>query len=164
MRYKLLCTCVLLAFAVMAVSAQTKQSLSGKCGKAENAQSVPAGDKDGHMFIVEQGKCTSTAGEVGGAKSKDGAFSEHGEATPTHIKVWGVFTETYDSGDKIFYNYQNTAMTKDGSVVSGEGKYQISGGTGKMKGIKGMGTCALKGNESGLDYTCTGEYTLAAAK
>jgi hypothetical protein len=33
-----------------------------------------------------------------------------------------------------------------------------------MKGIKGMGSCNLKGNESGLDYSCTGEYRLAAAK
>jgi hypothetical protein len=33
-----------------------------------------------------------------------------------------------------------------------------------MKGIKGMGTCKLTGNAvGGLDFTCTGEYTLSAA-
>jgi hypothetical protein len=33
-----------------------------------------------------------------------------------------------------------------------------------MKGIKGSGTCKLTGTpDGGLEYTCTGEYTLAAA-
>jgi hypothetical protein len=51
------------------------------------------------MFIVEQGKRTTTSGEASGAKSKEGAFSEHGETIPTHMKVSGVYTETYDNDD-----------------------------------------------------------------
>jgi len=165
MRYKLLCTCVLFAVAVVAASAQTKHTFSGKCAKADMAQSVPAGDKDGHMFMIQQGKCTTDKGELGGAKSKDGVFSEHDEAMGTHTKAWGVYVETYDSGDKIFYTYQGTGTSKDGALVTGANKWQLSGGTGKMKGIKGMGSCKLTGNASGgEDYECTGEYTLAAAK
>ncbi len=164
MKCKLVCACVLFACAVVAAPAQTKHSFSGKCGKPDVMQSVPAGDKDGHAFLLQQGKCESSAGEVGGAKSKEGAFSEHGEAMGAHTKGSGVFVETLDSGDKIFYNYQNTGTTKDGAFVSGGGKYQIAGGTGKMKGIKGMGTCKLTGNAGGgLDYACTGEYAMPAA-
>jgi hypothetical protein len=163
MKYKLVCACALFAFAGAAAPAQVKSSISGKCGKPDVMQSIPAGDKDGHMFLLQQGKCVSM-GEVGGAKSKEGTFSEHNEATGTHMKGWGVFVETYDSGDKIFYAYQTSATTKDGTFVSGGNKYQISGGTGKMKGIKGSGTCTLTGNAGGgLDYACTGEYTLPAA-
>lgn len=163
MKYKLVCACALFAFAGAAAPAQVKSSISGKCGKPDVVQSIPAGDKDGHMFLLQQGKCVSM-GEVGGAKSKEGTFSEHNEATGTHMKGWGVFVETYDSGDKIFYAYQTSATTKDGTFVSGGNKYQISGGTGKMKGIKGSGTCTLTGNAGGgLDYACTGEYTLPAA-
>jgi len=165
MRSKLLCTCVLLAVAAVPASAQTKNTFSGKCGKADMVQSVPAGDKDGHVFMIQQGKCTTEKGEVGGAKSKDGVFSEHDEAMGTHSKAWGLYVETYDSGDKIFYSYQGTATTKDGALVTGANKWELTGGTGKMKGIKGMGSCKLTGTEGGgLDYTCTGEYTLAAAK
>ena len=165
MRNKLLCTCVLVAVATLAASAQTKSTFSGKCGKADTMQSVPAGDKDGHVFMIQQGKCTTEKGEVDGAKSKDGVFSEHDEAMGTHTKAWGLYVETYDSGDKIFYSYQGTGTTKDGVLVTGANKWQLTGGTGKMKGIKGMGTCQLKGNADGsLDYTCTGEHTLAAAK
>ena len=164
MKCKFVCILALSAFAVAVTPAQTKHSFSGKCSKPDVMQSVPAGDKDGHMFMIQQGKCESATGEVGGAKSKEGAFSEHGEATGTHTKGSGVYVETFDSGDKIFYNYQNMGTTKDGALVSGAGKYQIAGGTGKMKGIKGMGTCKLTGNAGGgLDYACNGEYTLSAA-
>lgn len=163
MKYKLVCACVLLAFAAAATPAQMKHSFSGKCSKPDVTQSIPAGDKDGHVFLVEQGKCEAT-GEVGGAKSKEGMFSEHGEAAGTHTTVAGVYVETFDNGDKIFYAYQTSATTKDGALVSGTGKYQISGGTGKMKGIKGAGSCKLTGNAGGgLDYACTGEYTMTAA-
>ncbi len=46
-----------------------------------------------------------------------------------------MFVETFDSGDKIFYTYQ---------------------ATGKMKGIKGSGTCKTTGTaDGGLEYTRT---------
>ena len=161
MRYKLLCTFAVIAFAVFA-SGQTKHSFSGQCSKPENVQTLPAGDKDGHVVLIEQGKCTTAKGEIGGAKSKDGAYVEHGDATPTRVRVTGVYTENYDSGDKVFYDYQGNTIVKDGAPVSGTNRWQITGGTGKMKGIKGMGSCTFKGMpDGGLDYTCSGEHTLA---
>jgi hypothetical protein len=75
-----------------------------------------------------------------------------------------VFVETFDSGDKIFYTYQATGTMKDSAFQVGENKYRITGGTGKMKGIKGSGTCKTTGSaDGGLEYTCTGEYTIAGA-
>jgi hypothetical protein len=133
--------------------------MSGKCAKPD-VQSVPAGDHDGHMFMVGTGKC-ETKGEVRGAASKEGAFSEHSDATGTHSKAWGVYVETFDGGDKIFYTYQTTATMKDGMMTMGTNKYQMTGGTGKMKGIKGTGACKLTGTgDGGLSYECTGEYTV----
>ena len=159
---KILCGCALFAFAVATTSAQTKYSISGSCAKPDVQQSVPAGDQPGHVFMVQQGKCTSK-GELGGAMSKEGAFSEHDDVAGSHIKAWGVYTETYDSGDKVFYNYQITATTKDGVMQSGKGTYQATGGSGKMKGIKAKGTCTYSpGADGGSNYSCTGEYTLAA--
>ena len=163
MKYKFLCVCALFAMAAAAAPAQTKHSFSGKCAKPDVVQTIPAGDKDGHSFMLQQGKCDST-GEVAGAKSKQGTFSEHDEANGTQLKGWGTYVETFDSGDKIFYAYQTTGTTKDGAFSGGSNKYQITGGTGKMKGIKGSGACKLTGSAGGgLDYACTGEYTIAAA-
>jgi len=165
MGYRFLSVCALLTIAAVATPGQTKHEFSGTCSKPTVAQTIPAGDRDGHAFMLQQGQCETTAGEVGGAKSKQGAFAEHDEAAGTRLKGWGLYAETYDSGDKVFYSYQTTATTKDGAFVSGGNKYQITGGTGKMKGIKGAGTCKLTGNAGGgLDYSCTGEYTIAAAQ
>jgi hypothetical protein len=165
MRDKIVCTCALLLVAGTVGSAQTKHTFSGKCAKADNVQSIPAGDKDGHVFMVQQGKCTTDKGELGSAKSKDGIFSEHDEVLGNHLKAWGVYVETYDNGDKIFYSYQGASTTKDGALVSGSNTWRTTGGTGKMQGIKGAGGCKLTpGEGGGLNYACTGEYTLAAAK
>jgi uncharacterized protein affecting Mg2+/Co2+ transport len=161
MKYKILCGCMVFAFAVSMTSAQTKFTSSGKCGKADVEQSISVPDKEGHVFKLAQGKCV-TKGEIGGATSKEGAYSEHQEVAGNLTKVWGVYVETFDSGDKVFYTYQGSVTTKNGAVQSGQNKWQITGGTGKMKGIKGSGTCKHTPEEGGyLDYACTGEYTLA---
>lgn len=163
MKFRTLCVCAIVALAVVMASAQTKTSMTGKCGKADVQQSIPAGDEAGHAFTLAQGKC-SAVGKVGGAAGKDGGYSEHGDVTATHMKNWGVYVETFDSGDTIIYNYQGTGTMKDGVFQAGTNKYQIAGGTGKMKGIKGSGGCKLTGTaDGGLDYTCTGDYTLAMA-
>jgi hypothetical protein len=166
MKFKVLCGCAVFLFAVATGSAQTKITLSGKCDKPTILQSVPVGDMDGHAFVLDQGKC-ATMGEVGGAKSKEGMYSERGEMRGTHAKVWGFFLESYDSGDKIFYTYQSTGtMTTGGGVSKSTNSWQMVGGTGKMKGIKGSGTCESTGNangDGGDEFTCTGTYTLATA-
>jgi hypothetical protein len=158
-----LCGCALFAVAVAATSAQTKYSISGACAKPDVQQSLPAGDAPDHAFMIQQGKCVPN-GDMGGVKSKEGAFTEHDEAMGSTIKAWGVYAETFDSGDKIFYSYQITATTKDGVMQSGKGSYQALSGTGKMKGIKAKGTCTYSpGTTGGSNYACNGVYTLAGA-
>jgi len=160
---KILCGCALFAFAIATTSAQTKNTISGSCGKADVEQSVPAGDQPDHVFMVAQGKCT-TKGKIGGETSKEGAFSEHRDVTASRMKAWGIYQETYDSGDKIIYAYELSVGMKDGAMQSGKGTYQATGGTGKMKGIKAKGTCTYTpGADNGTDYSCTGVYTLAGS-
>jgi len=163
MNYRAMCVCVIVALAVAMASAQTKATMSGKCGKPDVQQSIPAGDQQGHVFVLAQGTCTVT-GDVGGAAAKEGDYSEHGDMTATHMKNWGVYTVTFDSGDKVYYNYQSTGIMKNGALLTETNKYQAIAGTGKMKGIKGTGGCTLTPtSDSGVDYTCTGDYTLAGA-
>jgi len=160
---KILLGCTVFALTVATASAQTKSEISGTCAKADVEQSVPAGDQPSHMFSVAQGKCT-TKGEVAGATSKSAEYSEHRDVTATRMKAWGVYIETYDSGDKIIYNYQMAVSVKDGVPGTGKGTYQIVSGTRKMKGMKGSGTCMYSpGADASVAYTCTGDYTLAAA-
>jgi hypothetical protein len=151
------------ALAVAMASAQTKTTMSGKCGKPDVMHSLPAGDPQGRTFTLSQGKCTAV-GDVGGVAGKDGTFTEHAEVTGTHFRNWGVYVESFANGDKVFYDYQSVGTMKDGAFQSATNKYQISGGTGKMKSIKGSGTCKLTGSsDGGTDYSCSGTYTLAGA-
>jgi len=150
--------CGLVALAAALGAAQTKNTMTGQCGKPTVEQSVPAGDQQGHMFTVSQGKCTITA-KVNGVVAKEGDYAEHIDATTTQFKNWGVYTVTFDNGDKVFYNYQGVATMKDGVYQTGTNKYHVAGGTGKMKGLSGSGSCKLTGTQDGgVDYTCTGTY------
>ena len=164
MRFRILGLCLLLALAVGTASAQTKTMLSGKCEKPKVQQSISIPGQQGHMFTLSQGNCTAN-GDIGGAKGKDGVYSEHADVMGNHMKYSGVFVETLDSGDKISYTYQATATLKDGALVSGMNKYEISEATGKMKGIKGSGSCKLTpASDGGTEYSCSGEYTMGAMK
>jgi hypothetical protein len=96
--------------------------------------------------------------------AKEGAFSQHIDATATRVRAWGVYIVTLDSGDKITFTYQNSFVMKDGALKSGKNTWQMVGGTGKMKGIKGAGTCTFTPGGDGADnYSCTGDHTLGAA-
>jgi len=154
------CVCVLMTVAATMVAAQTKTTMTGKCGKADVQQSVPAGDQQGHMYMVSQGKC-SVVGSVNGAVAKQGMYSEEIDSTATQMKNQGVYVVTFDSGDKAYYKYQGMGTLKDGAYQAGTNKYEIAGGTGKMAGLHGSGNCKLTGNSDGsLDYTCTGTYSI----
>lgn len=96
----------------------------------------------------------AATGDVNGVAAKDGMYAEHQDVTAKQVKAWGVYVESFENGDKIFYNYQSVLPDK----AAARNEYQITGGTGKMKGIKGSGTCKL---DAGT-YACTGEYTIAA--
>ena len=164
MKFKILSACAVCAFAAAICGAQEKMTVSGTCSKPDVQQSVPAGDKDGHMFTLEQGKCTAE-GKIGTAAGKDGVYATHGDMTATRSKASGLFSETLDSGDKVFYTYTETIAVKAGAPQSGSNTWQIAGGTGKMKGIKGSGTCKVTGTaDGGIKYSCSGTYTMAAAQ
>ncbi len=161
MNRRILCGCLVVALAGAVGSAQTKTTLSGKCDKATKQESMSIPDQQGHMLTLSQGNCTST-GDIGGAQGKSGIYSEHADVKGNQARNWGVYVETFDSGDKVFYDYSGMWTMNNGMPQSGTNKWQISGGTGKMKGIKGSGTCKLTGTgDGGSEYQCTGEYTMA---
>ncbi|HYY72632.1 MAG TPA: hypothetical protein VE778_03470, partial [Candidatus Bathyarchaeia archaeon] len=69
---------------------------------------------------------------------------------------------TMESGDKFFVRYQGTGTNKDGAPVEVKGNWGFSGGSGKLKGVKGKGTYACKPEGDGLSCDVEGEYQLAA--
>lgn len=145
-----------------AAGAQTKQSGTVQCGKGNPEQMIEVGDKPNHFMGVSKSACTwTTPMDTGGLKSKDGYSVAAIDATADKSTAHGVHVSTMDNGDKIYVKFQGSGTSKDGATQTDAGKWSYTGGTGKLKGIKGGGTYKGKGNADGsVTYEIAGEYTL----
>jgi hypothetical protein len=151
----------LLCFAAAAASAQTKISGTIQCGKADPQHLVPVGDRPDHSLGVEQTKCTwSKPMEIEGAKSKDGVSTTTTDISGDTARERGFHVSTMDSGDKFFVWYQGAATTKDGALVGSKGTWGFTGGSGKLKGIKGKGTYTCSPSGEGFSCEVEGDYQL----
>jgi hypothetical protein len=158
---RFLIAAVLVCFAAVAASGQTKISGTAQCGKPDPQHMVPVGDRPDHSLGVEQAKCTWTKPmEIEGAKSKDGVSTATDDVSGNTVRARGVHVSTMDSGDKFFVSYQGTATTKDGALVSSKGTWSFNGGTGKLKGIKGKGTFTCTPSGDGNSCEVEGDYQL----
>jgi hypothetical protein len=153
---------LVLAAAGATATAQTKFTMSGKCAKPDVQQAVPANDAPDHVMTLAQGKCTPVkAAQIGGSPSKESTFAEHGEVKGDSGHVWGTYVDTLENGEKVYYKYESTSAMKGGTLSTMQNKWQIEGGTAKLKGIKGQGTCTGKADPDGsLTFECQGEYSL----
>jgi len=67
----------------------------------------------------------------------------------------GFFIETYDSGATMINKYHLMTDAKG----AGTGTYDAAGGSGKMKGMAGKGTCTFA---STGHYTCSGSLAMGS--
>jgi len=149
-------------FCAATLSAQNKVSGTAQCAKPDPVQAIPVGDRPDHSLVVEQSKCIYIKPmEIGGDKSKDGVSTETADISGNISKARGFHVATMESGDKAFFSYQGTATNKDGAVVELKGTWGLSGGSGKLKGIKGKGTFSCKPAGENLTCDVEGEYQLA---
>ncbi len=157
---KLLLSFVAVGLALTA-QAQTKISNSAKCNKPDPQNMIAVGDRPGHAFIIAKQACTWTKStEIAGSPDKTYESTIFSEASGAKSRDRGYVVDTYASGDKAFVRWQGTATLKDGTPVSQEGTWSFTGGTGKLKGLKGKGTykCTAEGEGSACDIE--GEYEL----
>ena len=143
-------------------SAQTKVTGTAQCGKPDPQHLVPVGDRPDHSLGVAQFKCTYTKPmEIGGDKSKDGVSTETTDVSGNSSRARGFHVATMESGDKFFVWYQGTGTSKDGAPVELKGNWGFTGGSGKLKGIKGKGTYTCAPARDMLSCEVEGEYQLA---
>ncbi len=152
-----------LVFAFAAVAgAQTKQKGTLHCAKADPSYSVDVTDHAGHVVMLQKLACTwTTPLETAGLKSVNAVNVETDDATSTKMTANGNHVSTLDNGDKYFVSYHGTSPMKDGKPGDGSGTWMYTGGTGKLKGLKGKGTYTIKFAADGTATAeVTGEYTL----
>ena len=70
-----------------------------------------------------------------------------------------------DNGDKFFVSFHGGSALKDGKPGPQQGTWSFTGGTGKLKGLKGKGTYKGTINDDGTaTVDVEGEYELPSAK
>ena len=158
MRSWFVLACVLLLTTAATAQKMTEQI---KCGQPDRQYAIPVGDGPGHLYGISHARCTyPKPGNIGVAKKvagEDVIFSEtSGNSTQWH----GVFTETMSNGEKLYYRHRGSGVLNNGTFVSGEDAWEVSGGTGSYKRFKGKGVCKLHPQPDGTFLNdCSGEYT-----
>jgi hypothetical protein len=165
MKYKSLGLTLLFAAFAGSSLAQTRVSGATKCPKSDTTYTVEIGDQAGHVLILEKGSCTwSTPLEMAGLKSTGYTGADSVDVTGAQGQSRGYVTITMDNGDKAYVRWQaGGTATKEGSVT-GEGTWSYTGGTGKLKGLKGKGTFKFSTAPDGTsEAQIEGGYSLPEA-
>lgn len=157
----LLASIALLALATPALT-QTKISGTVQCSKPDEQHAIEVGDHSGHSLMISKSKCTWTKPmDIAGTQTKEDVGTGFDEINGNKSHGRGYVVGTLASGDKMYVRTQGSATTKDNVVESAEGTWSFTGGTGKLKGIKGKGTYKGKGTPDGsVTYDVEGEYGL----
>jgi hypothetical protein len=147
-----------------AATAQTKTSGTLQCSKSDPVNMIEVGDQPGHAFVIAKTACSwSKPMEIEGAQTKDGVSVGSEEMSGGKSSSSGTHWSTMSSGDKMFVRFQGkSTYDKDGKMLTSKGTWSYTGGTGKLKGIKGKGTYDGKGSPDGTAaYEVEGDYTLS---
>jgi len=159
---KFIAAIVVVLSGTTAVLAQTKISGTLQCSGPGGEQHVlEVGDRPSHSLMIGKGKCTrSKPIEIAGTQTKEYIGTGFSEISGTKYRGHGYAIVTWANGDKSYYSTQGSGILKDG-VPEGEGTWNVTVGTGKLKGIKGKGTYKEKGAADGSDtIEIEGEYEL----
>jgi hypothetical protein len=160
--HRFLLASLLVCFGVTMATAQTKTSGTEQCSKPDPQHVLPIGDRTDHQMSLQQLKCTwSKPMEVDGIKAKEGLGTETNDISGSSARTRGFHVTTMESGDKIFASYQGRASSKQGAPTDAKGTWGFTGGTGKLKGIKGKGTYNCTPSGDGFSCEIEGEYQLA---
>ncbi|HEY4840282.1 MAG TPA: hypothetical protein VIH72_16825 [Candidatus Acidoferrales bacterium] len=164
MKIRIMTVAGLVCMLASAVGAQTKFTGTVNCAKPDPNYTVDAGDHPGHSFTLVKESCKWTDTLINGMKITDDTGAATGEATSTKMTSAGTRIVTMENGDKFFASVHDSSPVKDGQPTDIEGVFTVTGGTGKLKGIKGHGTYKVTPNADGTAaVTVTGEYMMPAA-
>ena len=155
---------LLFLLAAVPAGAQTKISGTLKCEKPEPMYTIEVGDRPGHVMALEKLTCSYTKPlEIGETKTKDGYSIASVDATSARTAGNGSHVMNMENGEKTFVSFHDTASVKDGKPGPSHGMWSFTGGTGKLKGIKGKGTFTATSSDDGTSTVeVEGEYQLGS--
>jgi hypothetical protein len=143
--------------------AQTEFSGAQKCDVSKPQYAIPVADQPKHLMSLAKDKCTWTKGEIAGValKEEEDVIVSDLSGGTSHDKGYGV--AVLANGDKLFVRFKGITMFKDTLPQTEQGKWKFTGGTGKLKGIKGDGTFTGQFNPDGTSsFEIKGKYQLSS--
>ena len=163
MRVKLplLSMVLMLLIAAGSANAQVKISGTAKCAKPEVQHSLNISGNSDQAFSISQSKCTwSQPWTIAGIKGNEGEVLQSSEIKGDTITWHAVYVDNMENGDRSTYDEHGSGTLKGGLLQSGEEKWTLVAGTGKLKGYKGTGTCRGSGAPDGSSsWQCEGTLT-----
>ena len=161
MKFKSLGFTLLFAAIMGSAQAQNHISATPQCPKVDTGQPVEVGDHPGHALMINKlSSCTFTKPiEINGLKSTSMSSVVTVDGTGPKFRDQGYATTTMDNGDKAYIRLQGAGTATETGVPNEEGTWTFTGGTGKLKGLKGKGT--YKVSPDGIQIE--GDYSLPEA-
>lgn len=163
MRFRVLLPILIACALASSLAAQTKISGAFQCAKPDPVYSIPVGDRPDHVFAIFHSKCTWVKPiEIGGVQAKDHEFTAFRELSGNRFRGRSASMGTMTDGDRVFGLAQTSGTAKEGMTQTVEATWTYTGGTGKLRGIKGKGTAKAKAGADGtLTFEIEGEYQLS---
>ncbi len=163
MRRLVIILAVVFLFPALASAQGTMISGSIICEKPHEEHAIAVESRPHHSYAVNQTKCKWTEPwEIAGVASVEGVGTGVAEDHGNWVHSSGTYVDTMANGDKAYYSYEYNTKIEDGKTTISGHQWKLLGGTGKMKGVKGKGTCDVTPQEDGTaNYVCKGEYTTA---
>jgi len=160
--------CIMCGFLALVAAhtahAQTKFAGKQQCAKPDPNYTVPVTNQANHAMALSGLKCTWSQGDIGGDRLKDeeDTFTSDMSGNTSRDRGYGVGSVV--NGDKYFLRFDGTTLLKGKALVSGQCTWMFTGGTGKLKDIKGKGTCKGACNADGTSsWDIEGTYQLSTA-
>ena len=151
-----------------AASAAAQSKFVGKFsqGKPDPNYTVAVGDRPDHSISLGKVTCVWAPGaELAGVALKDEQDTVTSDASGKMSRDKGYGVGTLANGDKYYVSFQGTTTMEKNAPVSATCTWNFTGGTGKVKGLAGKGTCAGKFDATGAaEFDVQGEYSVPAAK
>ena|SRR5215471_14206506 len=162
MRFTTISASLMVVALAAAASAQTKISGTVQCGKPDEQHVLEVGDQPHHSLMISKGKCTWTKPmEIAGTQTKEDVGTGFDEVVGKRSRGHSYVVGTLANGNEMYVRTRGSATMKDAMIESADGTWSFTGGTGKLRGIKGKGTYKGKGAPDGsATYEVEGEYQL----
>ncbi len=147
---------LMMFFNSSAYAEKMKMTGNNKSVRTISQSTADPGDKPGHMLMQTVNLSTTTCSneEWNDSRMVDAQQADqHGESG-SHT---GYGYHMHKNGDRSFFKYWGTQKATGGGMMSQEGKFEWTGGTGKFQNIKGGGSYTCKGTMTSNECDWEGE-------